>query len=251
MIRRKWVFSIGGIRSFFASTNRTDPGRMTKPGKTLLLLGLIQALHSSEEILFHLHDFAGRAAIRIPAFLQGIVRPGVKPEIFSVVNIAVTAALLATVPFYENRRPWAVRLAWVWAVAEALNGLFHPAAAAVQGRYVPGAATGPFLLLTASVLLIRLYADGKERGPVPARPGHASGPARKDDAGAGLNNRKETRMHNPKMFRIAGICFMSAALLWFYAGLLGRRAVLFVLGWVFMMLGGILLFRSGKSDPKK
>lgn len=132
---------------------------MTKPGKTLLLLGLIQALHSSEEILFHLNDFAGRAAVRVPAFSPGFIRSGVKPEIFSVLNIAVIAAILATVPFYENQRPWAVRMAWFWACVEILNGLVHLATAAMLGRYIPGVATGPLLLLTASVLLFRLHAD--------------------------------------------------------------------------------------------
>ncbi|MDM7924763.1 MAG: HXXEE domain-containing protein [bacterium] len=132
---------------------------MTKSGKTLLLLGLIQALHSSEEILFHLHDFTGRAAVRVPAFFPQFIRSGVSPEIFSVLNIMAVAALLATVPFFENRRPWAGRMAWIAAEAEALNGFFHPAAAVVLGRYVPGAASGPFLLLTASVLLFRLRRD--------------------------------------------------------------------------------------------
>jgi hypothetical protein len=56
---------------------------------------------------------------------------------------------------------------------------------------------------------------------------------------------------NQKRFRISGICFISAALLWFYAGILGKRAVLFVLGCTFMVLGVLLLSKSTRSgDPK-
>ncbi|MDM7925289.1 MAG: hypothetical protein QUS35_04645 [bacterium] len=60
-------------------------------------------------------------------------------------------------------------------------------------------------------------------------------------------------MGNPKRFRISAICFISAALLWFYAGLLGKRAVFFVLGCVFMVLGVLLLslsFKSKTDQPK-
>lgn len=58
-------------------------------------------------------------------------------------------------------------------------------------------------------------------------------------------------MRNPKRFRISAICFISAALLWFYAGLLGKRAVFFVLGCAFMILGVLLLWKSTRSgDPE-
>lgn len=54
-------------------------------------------------------------------------------------------------------------------------------------------------------------------------------------------------MGNPKRFRISGICFVTAALLWFYAGIIGKRAVFFVLGCTFMILGVLLLSKSTKS----
>lgn len=58
-------------------------------------------------------------------------------------------------------------------------------------------------------------------------------------------------MSSHTKFRISGICFMTAALLFFYAGLLGKRAVFFVLGCTFMVLGVILLSKSTRSgDPK-
>jgi len=54
-------------------------------------------------------------------------------------------------------------------------------------------------------------------------------------------------MNNNKRFRISGICFISAALLWFYAGILGKRAVFFVLGCTFMVLGVLLLSKSNQG----
>ncbi len=58
-------------------------------------------------------------------------------------------------------------------------------------------------------------------------------------------------MNNIKRFRISGICFMTAALLFFYAGLLGKRAVFFVLGCTFMVLSVLLFSKSTRSgDPK-
>jgi len=134
---------------------------MTQPGKLLLLLGMAQALHSIEEIYFHLYDFAAKAGLTPPAIISSFMQLEMRSEIFAMMNIVVIAALLAVVPFYEERRRWAVTAAWIAACAEVLNGLYHLTAAMLFARFFPGALSAPLLLLTGALLLHKLAAERK------------------------------------------------------------------------------------------
>jgi hypothetical protein len=46
---------------------------------------------------------------------------------------------------------------WFWTLLEIGNGIGHLVLAASRGGYFPGAATAPFLLLTAGWLAVLLY----------------------------------------------------------------------------------------------
>ncbi|HOC89444.1 MAG TPA: HXXEE domain-containing protein [bacterium] len=136
-------------------------GQITKPGKYLLLLGLAQALHSMEEIYFHLYDFSVKADMALPAIISSIAQLEMRAEIFAIMNIVIIAAILAVVPFYEKKRHWAVSAAWIAACAEVLNGFYHLTAAMLFARWFPGALSAPLLLLMGALLLHQLAAERK------------------------------------------------------------------------------------------
>ena len=129
---------------------------MSKSGRYFLFLGIAQALHSIEEIYFHLYDFTA-ASLATPAFITSFSQLRMKSEIFAIVNIIIIVLILASVPFYETRRRWAVSAAWFWACAEVLNGLGHLTAAIVFFRYFPGSLSAPILVLSGLLLLYQLY----------------------------------------------------------------------------------------------
>lgn len=140
---------------------------MTKSGKYFLLLGLAQALHSIEEIWFHLYDFAGKAAITASPIMSHFSSFRMKADIFAILNIIIIVIILGSVPFFENRHLWAVRFAWFWAIVEMLNGLMHMTVAIIFSQYFPGSLSAPLLLLIGSILLYRLGQDRKrESSPV-------------------------------------------------------------------------------------
>ncbi len=104
---------------------------MTKAGTCFLLLGCAQALHSCEEIYFHLNDFAARAVLTAPSMPAFLSQVRMKPEIFAVLNIIVIVMILVSVLLYALNRPWAHSLAWIWGAAEIVNGLAHLSAALI------------------------------------------------------------------------------------------------------------------------
>ena len=63
------------------------------------------------------------------------------------------------------RRGWpsARSLAWTWVALELVNGIGHPAWALRQGRYTPGLATAPALVLVAIYLAVQLRRDAALR----------------------------------------------------------------------------------------
>jgi len=129
---------------------------MTKAGRCFLLLGCAQALHSCEEIYFHLNDFAARAALAAPAMPAFFLQVRMKPEIFAVLNIIVIVMILVSVLLYALDRPWAYSLAWIWGAAEIVNGLAHLTVALILSRYAPGSFSAPLLVLTGAGLLYQL-----------------------------------------------------------------------------------------------
>jgi len=129
---------------------------MSRVGTVYLLLGVAQAAHSIEEMRTHLYEFfwtvTGLLHRAVPAFPQFRWQA----DTFAVVNMALIALLLGTVPFVEAGKRWALALAWVAGVVETLNGIGHLSGALYFGSYVPGAASAPLLLLLGIVLLREL-----------------------------------------------------------------------------------------------
>lgn len=127
-----------------------------KPGGALLLLGLIQAFHSVEEIHFRLYDFAWTASGFIHRNFSFFPQFRMDPLLFFILNIIIVAAILALVPYLNRGRPWAVSLAWFWGLIESLNGGLHVAGTVVFSEYVPGALTAPVLSAAGILLILRL-----------------------------------------------------------------------------------------------
>jgi hypothetical protein len=114
---------------------------------------LAQAAHSVEEYLGRLWESFPPARLVSAAFSPDLERG------FLLANAALlTFGLWCW--WWPVRRDWpsARPLAWVWVVIEVVNGVGHPAWALRQGRYVPGLATAPVLLVLALCLASRLRA---------------------------------------------------------------------------------------------
>lgn len=129
---------------------------MTGVGKTYLSLGIAQALHSMEEMYTHLYDFFWTATGLFQRYLPFLPQCKMSAEIFAILNIGIIVIILATVPFVESNRRWAILLAWCWAVIEVLNGLLHMIAVVVFSGYVPGALSAPVLFVVGGLLIVRL-----------------------------------------------------------------------------------------------
>jgi hypothetical protein len=126
-------------------------------GARFWLLALAQAAHSIEEIRTGLYDFMWEATFRL-----GLPRMGMSAVTFAVVNMAIIAVLLGLVPFVGEERPWSLAVAWIVAIVEVANGVGHLTGTVIFRRYVPGAATAPFLILGGIALMSALRRSGKE-----------------------------------------------------------------------------------------
>ena len=120
-------------------------------GRAFWLLGLSQAAHSIEEMLARLYDFMWVATERL-----GLPSMGMTATTFATANMGIIALFLFVTPFVMARHAWAIGFAWIAAVVEILNGIGHLSGAAVFRRYVPGAATAPFLIVCGVTLLVAL-----------------------------------------------------------------------------------------------
>jgi hypothetical protein len=129
---------------------------MTVVGKTYLILGIFQALHSMEEMYTHLYDFFWTTTGLFQRYIPVVPQFKMNAEIFAILNMGFIVIILATVPFVELNRRWAIKIAWCWAVIEVLNGLFHLSGTVLFSGYVPGAFSAPFLLVIDVLLFIRL-----------------------------------------------------------------------------------------------
>ncbi len=125
------------------------------------MLGLAQSAHSMEEMGTCLYDFFWIATGWLHARVSVVPQFRMSPQRFAMINMAIIAVLLGSVPFVSGGRRWAIALAWVAAVIEILNGTGHLAGTLVFGGYVPGAATAPLLLLTGILLLTQLVRTGR------------------------------------------------------------------------------------------
>ena len=129
---------------------------MTAVGKTYLVLGIVQALHSMEEMYTQLYDFFWTATGIFHRYLPIVPQFKISAQIFAILNMGFIVIILATVPFVESNRRWAIQVAWCWAVIEVLNGLFHLSGVVLFSGYVPGALSAPLLLVVGVLLFIRL-----------------------------------------------------------------------------------------------
>ena len=122
------------------------------------LLIAAQAAHSIEESLGRLWQVFPPAA-----FVSGLVSSN-REAGFIVLNIGLVAFGIWCF-LWPVSRDWAVAPAFVsiWTVIEIVNGLGHPLWSLLQGRYTPGVATAPILLVLALNLAWRSLGDRSER----------------------------------------------------------------------------------------
>ena len=123
-----------------AADERTAASRM------LGVATAIQAVHFAEEWATGFH-------VRFPALL------GMDPmplSFFVSFNVAWLAIWIASIPLVRQGRTPAFFATWFLAIAGMLNGVAHPAMAAISGGYFPGLITSPFIGLAGLMLWRRL-----------------------------------------------------------------------------------------------
>lgn len=132
-------------------------------GAIYLWLGFAQAVHSMEEMGSHLYEFFWTVTGIIHSYIAAFPQFRWDADLFAIVNIALIAVLLGTVPFVHSGKPWALFLAGVAGVVETLNGIGHLGGALLFRGYVPGAATALLLLILGIGLLRELRRSGALR----------------------------------------------------------------------------------------
>lgn len=106
----------------------------------------IQGVHFAEEWATGFH-------VRFPALL------GMEPmplSFFISFNVAWLAIWILSIPLVRKGRRPALFAAWFLAITAMLNGVAHPAMAAVSGGYFPGLFSSPFIGLAGVILWRRL-----------------------------------------------------------------------------------------------
>jgi hypothetical protein len=78
--------------------------KITAVGKTYLVLGIIQALHSMEEMYTHLYDFFWTATGLFQRYIPILPQLKMSAEVFAILNMSFIVIILATVPFVESNR---------------------------------------------------------------------------------------------------------------------------------------------------
>jgi hypothetical protein len=120
---------------------------MTRFQATFGALVLTQAAHSVEE-------YVGRLWESFPParFFTSLISSDLERG-FLVINVALVAFGVWCF-FWPVYRAWksAASFAWPWVLIELVNGVGHPLWSVRQGRYTPGAATAPLLLVLAVYL---------------------------------------------------------------------------------------------------
>jgi len=118
-------------------------------------LGMIQAMHSIEEVAGHLPDTMHLVSTRLLTIV-GLKGFSMSYDAFAMGNLVTVALFLGSVPLLMNDgRKGLFFMAGV-AIVECLNGLLHLGGSAVLGHYVPGALTAPFLLVFGGLTLVKV-----------------------------------------------------------------------------------------------
>jgi hypothetical protein len=112
---------------------------------------IAQAAHSIEEYAFRLYDVFAPAR-----FVSGLISSDLRTG-FIVFNLGFLCfGLFTYAVLLRKASAAAVPLIWFWIVVEILNAVGHAAISIVEGAYVPGVATAPFLIVAAVYLLVQI-----------------------------------------------------------------------------------------------
>jgi hypothetical protein len=120
---------------------------------------LVQVAHSIEEYVGRLWESFPPARL-VSASISENLEQG-----FIIANVVLVAFGLWCW-LWPVRRQWssAGPVAWGWTALEAVNGVGHPLWTLRQGRYTPGVATAPVLLLLAAYLATQLHREHQAPG---------------------------------------------------------------------------------------
>ena len=133
-----------------------DKNKTTLIAWLYLSLGLVQALHSVEEVATGLWKQLPVVTGLIHARFSGFPVLNWTAEGFASANLIVVALILALSPFPFLGRAWAWKVVRVVAVIEVLNGVIHIIPALLKGAYHPGCISAVFLLSLGVIILIKM-----------------------------------------------------------------------------------------------
>lgn len=131
---------------------RTCCGKYGLPGIYILLV-IVQALHSSEEVILKLYSWLPGVTGMINEATGIVPQLSMSATCFLVLNLAVLAVLMILVPLVPVKHPYTLTLLKIIAIIEMINGLMHLLAVPFFLQYFPGAFTGFLLLIVAFCLL--------------------------------------------------------------------------------------------------
>lgn len=109
------------------------PGRHLYPA-----LILARFLHSFEEL--------------VSGYYQRLPGLSISAEYFVLLSLALVLLLAALIPSVAHGRPWALRLARVWAIVEIVSGTGNLMIGLIEWSYYPGLWTAPLLLVFGAAL---------------------------------------------------------------------------------------------------
>ena len=126
--------------------------RGQKVVKIYWILAFVQVAHSIEEVYAHLDlKFESMSAAMHQA-IAWIPVFKLDSTLFAIINILMITLLLGAIPGMGRNAKWAISLAWLWAVVEIANGVFHTTTWLWLKAYFPGSLSGPILLIPAILL---------------------------------------------------------------------------------------------------
>jgi Protein of unknown function with HXXEE motif len=129
---------------------------------SFLALVATQTAHSVEEYVGRLYEVFPPARAVSGLISQDLERG------FIIFNVAlVSFGLWCFIWPVRGQWPSAVAVAWFWVVIELVNGIGHPLWTLAEGRYTPGVATAPVLLLIALCLARQLLRTATTGTPSP------------------------------------------------------------------------------------
>ena len=117
-----------------------------------LALICLQALHSTEEVLFGFNARLSEITAKIHEIIPVYPVISLSRSSFVLVNIALAVVLVALVPAVSRGGKWIRRFVIMVAVVEFFNGLAHLSMAVIVRGYFPGAPRAIGLLIVDVIL---------------------------------------------------------------------------------------------------